>query len=201
MKTLLQSALAQAMDYRAYRDLIDALYADGRSTGHTQSEAYLNYSGLNIHRMNKWDKHFALSGQTRQLLRELDRPQTWLVITEGWCGDAAHSVPIMQKMAEATPAIDLKLVLRDEQEELMDHFLTKGARSIPKLIMLDRESLAVLGSWGSAPAELSQLKQDLKAAGEEKEAISKAVQLWYSRDRGKAIEREIAAELALQLVN
>lgn len=201
LKDILHKAIAKSVDYTEYSDTVKRLYEAGKHTGEEQKEAYLIYTELNIARMSKWEKRFNITEGSRSLMQSLDKRELWLVINEGWCGDGAHSLPVMHKMAEASSAVDLKVVLRDENPELMDAFLTNGARSIPKLIRLDADTLEVIGTWGSAPKEVKELKKEMKAAGQEPQEISKAAQLWYARNRGKAIEKEIAAEVAEYQIN
>ena len=55
------------------------------------------------------------------------------------CGDAAHVLPVLNKFAENDTTITLSILLRDDNEELMDRFLTNGTRSIPKLIILNAD--------------------------------------------------------------
>lgn len=196
-KEIIQSALEKSQAYAEYRELLERLFEVGKHTGEVQQESFLKYTELNLTRLRKWEKRFELQIDTKQLFENLSTSETWLVITEGWCGDAAHSMPVMQKMAESSnDRISLRVVLRDENPELMDQFLTNGARSIPKLIRLQSDDLSVLGTWGSAPEEVKNLKKQMKAAGEEGAEISKAVQLWYARNRGKSIEAELAAQVA-----
>src|SRR5690606_26509598 len=123
-----------------YRELIDKLRSQNKTTGEDHSEDMLNYTDLNISRMNKWDKRFELSADVLALLKNTNRKEAWVVLTEAWCGDAAHAIPVMAKMAAASPNIDLHLVLRDENLDLMDQYLTNGGRSIPKLIRVDAET-------------------------------------------------------------
>lgn len=191
---LLKPYWEKGISYSAYRGMIDRLLANGKVTGHTQSEAMQRYTELNIARMNKWDKHFTVSEEVALLLSRV-RPQNWLVISEGWCGDAAHVLPVLEKMAQASQAIDLRIVLRDENPALIDQYLTNGGKSIPKLIRIDASSGGELSNWGPRPQAAQNLMLSLKAAGTEKSEISKDLQIWYARDRGKSIEKEIAAIL------
>ncbi|MHC8520324.1 thioredoxin family protein [Rossellomorea sp. H39__3] len=62
-----------------------------------------------------------------------------IAITEDWCGDAMVNIPILLKLAEAA-GIEVKMILRDENLELMDQYLTNGtSRSIPIFIFIDGE--------------------------------------------------------------
>ena len=64
-------------------------------------------------------------------------------------------------MAEVNSNINLQLVLRDENLELMDLFLTNGGRSIPKLIALDKD-LNILFTWGPRPQTATNMVLDYK---------------------------------------
>lgn len=194
---LVRSALPQAFDYSGYRQMVDELFARGKTTGNNQSEQMLKYTELNIARMNKWDKHFKLKDDIAERLRNYDREETWLVITEAWCGDAAHAVPVMARMAEAADAIDLKYVLRDTNLPLMDMFLTNGGRSIPKLIRMDSRDHSIISTWGPRPLELQQDFLAAKNRGDDMNEHKKQMQIWYARNRGQAIMDELAHQLEL----
>lgn len=189
--------LPQAFDYFSYRQMVDELFARGKTTGPNQSEPMLKYTELNIARMNKWDKHFKLPQNIAESLRNYDREETWLVLTEAWCGDAAHAVPIIARMAQTTDAIDLKFVLRDTNLPLMDMFLTDGGRSIPKLIRMDTRDYSVISTWGPRPLKLQQSFLDAKNRGDDMNEIKKQMQIWYARNRGQAIMDELAGQLEL----
>lgn len=200
MKTtteIIAESLDRAMDYKEYRELVEDLFSNGKSTSPEHKDDLVEYTGLNIHRMNKWDKHFKVSHEAEAVLNQIEEKEIWLMISEGWCGDAAHNLPIISKLAEASENVDLKIVLRDEHPELMDQFLTNGARSIPILIRLRKEDLYVKDTWGSRPREAQELVMNLKSAGKSKAEVSEAVQLWYSRNRGKSLEAEFAGLIAL----
>ncbi|WP_417602482.1 thioredoxin family protein [Owenweeksia hongkongensis] len=196
---IINKAIENSMSYTEYRELIDRLRANNKTTGDNHSEDMLNYTDLNIARMNKWDKRFVLDADVQTLLKNIEKKETWIVLTEAWCGDAAHSVPVMAKMADACENIDLHLVLRDENLELMDKYLTNGGRSIPKLIRLDAETGEELSTWGPRPKESQDLFTRMKKEGFEKADINKDLQLWYARNSGKAIEQELAQMLSYQL--
>lgn len=188
-----------SMNYKEYRDLIDRLREENKTTGLDHSESMLTYTDLNIARMNKWDKRFEMDADVKNMLRSWERKEIWLVLTEGWCGDAAHAVPVIASMAAASDNIELHLLLRDQNLQIMDQYLTNGGRSIPKLIRLDADTMEELSTWGPRPQEVQDLFLKMKEAGAEKPEINKELQLWYARNRGKAIEKELAQMLAYQL--
>ncbi|MCB0458486.1 MAG: thioredoxin family protein [Flavobacteriaceae bacterium] len=201
MKDILQESLQRSITYSEYRRLVTDLLNEGKSTSSTQSEELLNYSKLNDSRMKRLDKTFHLDDETTDALKKLDVDYLWLVITEGWCGDASQSVPIMNAIAE-TASIDMKIVLRDENEALMNHFLTNGGKAIPKLIMLQKETLEVLNTWGPRPKELADIIIAYKEQhGTLDDTIKKDTQVWYNTNKGKAIVEELLELLGVtQLV-
>lgn len=185
----------QAYTYEAYRSFLDGLLTDGRTTGANQSESMINYATLNQKRMRKWDKIGKITPELSEKLLDIKSPMTWLVITEGWCGDAAQNLPFLNKMSEINPNINFKLVLRDENLELMDMFLTNGGRSIPKLIALD-ESLNVLGSWGPRPEPMQKAFIENKVTQERPGAVfTEYMHLWYAKDKGITLQNEFLAIL------
>ena len=193
-KQIIEKALEGAMSYIEYREKIDSLMAIGKTTGPNQSEDMIHYTELNIGRMNKWDKHLKLNDELEGQLSLL-QDEIWLVITEGWCGDAAHNVPVLAALSELNPTIDLKLVLRDENLELMDLYLTNGGRSIPKLIRLKKGTLEELGEWGPRPEEAREIVMKAKEAGED---YNTKVQVWYARDKGKTMQKELLEQFAVE---
>lgn len=200
MKKIAKDILQNAYTYESYRQLVDTLFAQNKTTGDNHSEAMLEYTKLNLVRMNKWDKRAKLTPDTLESLSKIKRPLTWLVITEGWCGDAAQIVPVLQKMALENDNITLRFILRDENLEVMDAFLTNGGRSIPKVLILDAATLEVLNSWGPRPAEMQAMMMDVKAqsatildAEEKKKLAQEAAQqlhLWYAKDKAKTTQQE-----------
>ncbi len=193
-----QAYLDKAITYPQYRDLIDKLLAEGKTTGENHSEDYIAYTRLNLTRMERLDKTVALNDDLLLTLKELKRKQTWLVITEAWCGDAAQNLPILNLMALQNPNIEFKLVLRDENLELMDQYLTNGGRSIPKLIILDTETHKELAIWGPRPAGAQALLAEHKANPAESHAdFAKKVQLWYAQDKNLSTQHELLALLKM----
>ena len=200
MKFIEKSILENAYTYKAYRQLIDELFDQHKTTGEDHSEAMLNYTKLNLSRMNRLDKRSRLTEDTIQQLAQINRPVTWLVITEGWCGDAAQIVPVLNHMALENEKISLRFILRDQYHEVIDAFLTNDARSIPKIIVLDTETSEVLYSWGPRPIEVQKMVLDAKEASLatddldlRKQISSKAAEqlhLWYAKDKTKAIQSE-----------
>jgi hypothetical protein len=186
---------AGAMTYAAYRDLIKRRVAEGGHTGTKPSATLSAFTQLNDHRMDRVEKTVVLEDGERKRLRALARPVDWLVLTEGWCGDAAATVPVIELVADASSVIRARFLLRDEHPELMDRFLTAGGRSIPKLVALDPETGAVRGTWGPRPAPAQALRRDLAGgtAPAPYEEVARQLQLWYAQDRGRTTVAELLA--------
>ena len=195
MSTLIQSALQKSLYYYEYLSLVSKLISEGKSTGNEQSADLLHYSELNEIRMKRLEKTLKLDAEVEKTLQNIASKQTWLIISEGWCGDAAQILPIIKLMSEASEKIDLKIVLRDENEVLMNQFLTNGAKSIPKLLLLDENS-NLINHWGPRPEAAKNLIINYKANhGIVDETAKIALQKWYLNDKGIATMKEIVAIL------
>ncbi len=199
MKSIIENSLSQSHSYVGYRNQIKNLLKEGKSTGKEQSEALTQYSELNEARMNRLEKTIKISTEIIQKLNQINGDYIWLVISEGWCGDAAQILPVIYKMAELSEKIDLKIVFRDENDDLTNLFLTNGTKSIPKLIILDKITLEVLGDYGPRPIGAKQFMLDYKKEfGMIDEKAKTDLQLWYLHDKGLSIQNEI---LELLLIN
>lgn len=193
MKTIVAKALFNSHSYLEYRKLVTDLLTEGKSTGSEQSDDLTHYSKLNDTRMNRLDKTIKLSEVVRTKMEQLQKEYIWLVISEGWCGDAAQILPVINLMATASKGkIDLKIVLRDENEALMNLFLTNGGKAIPKLIIIDQETTEVLVHWGPRPEGATALIEEYKKEhGTIDETLKTNLQLWYLHDKGQSIQNEL----------
>ena len=191
--SLIENSLNKSYSYNQYRSHVTGLLEEGLSTGATQSEDLTHYSTLNEVRMNRLDKTIHVPDEIKAKLKGLKKEHTLLVISEGWCGDAAQILPVINKMVAETDKLDLKIVLRDENDELMSDYLTNGARSIPKLVLVETDSLVARGSWGPRPHDAAQLIADNKVQFGSVTAEAKTeLQKWYLQDKGHSTMEEIA---------
>lgn len=191
--SLIENSLNKSYSYTNYRQHMSALLEEGLSTGSTQSEDLTHYSTLNEVRMNRLDKTVTIPEEIKEKLERLKKEHIMLVISEGWCGDAAQIMPVINKIAEQSDKLDLKIVLRDENDELMNDYLTNGARSIPKLILIEKDSLIARGSWGPRPHAAAKLITDYKEKFGSATADAKTeLQKWYLADKGYSTMEEIA---------
>ena len=195
MKKNIEEGLQKAISYTFYRKRISDLIASGKSSGSIQSEDLLNYSKLNDRRMTRLDKTIQLSQETLLALKKINKPITWLVLSEGWCGDAAQTLPVINKIADESDLINLRIIFRDEHEELMRHFLTNGGKSIPKLLVLNSEN-NVLNTWGPRPNIATKMVQDYKNThGQLDAAFKQELQVWYNKDKGVNIQENMVGLL------
>lgn len=190
MKKIITKSLENTYSYSNYKALIKELLAEEKSTGPNQSKDLTNYSLLNDKRMKRLDKTLKISEKTQVEISKIVAPETWLVLTEGWCGDAAQNLPVIDKMASLNKNIELKLVLRDENVALMDLFLTNGGKAIPKLIRLDKD-LNVLNIWGPRPKVAAKMVADYKAKhGILDAAFKQDLQIWYNKNKGQSTQND-----------
>lgn len=196
MQKTIEKALNNSFSYLEYREFVTRLISEGKSTGHSQTEDLLKYSQLNETRMNRLEKTIVVPNEISEKLNALPKNYIWLTLTEGWCGDAAQIIPILHKMDEASSKIDLRLVLRDDNDDLMQLFLTNGSKSVPKVIILDKDTKEVVTTWGPRPEPARKLIADYKAKnGVVDEPIKIELQKWYLHDKGLTTMNEFVEVL------
>ncbi len=191
MDEIIEESLQNSISYVDYYDLMQTYAKDGKTTGQ-QKEDWIYFTKLNAQRSRRITKTSQLNRNLVTAIERIGEKQTWLLITESWCGDAANSVPIIAKVAELNSNIELRLVLRDESPELMDQFLTNGGRSIPKLVVLNEES-DVLFTWGPRPKVGQELYDGWRNSKNKIPYMEFQVELqkWYNQDAGSSIQEEL----------
>ncbi len=184
LNKLLKKAIETSFSYEDYMDKIQVLAANGKTSGNIQSEELANFTKLNHARMKRLTKTQKINEPIVNTLLSLETKLTFLVITESWCGDAAQTIPVIYKTAKASTDIDLKMVYRDEHEELMNHFLTNGNPAIPKLIILDAKR-KVIADWGPRPSTATKMVNDYKEKhGRLTAEFKEDLQIWYNKNKG-----------------
>ena len=198
MNNIIKDSLAKGISYTEYTKLVNDLVESKDTTGTDKSENLVEYTMLNAKRMKRWDKTLKVNAAVKERIEKIDKKITWLVLTESWCGDAAHVVPVMQKVAELNPNINVKVVLRDENEALMNRFLTNGGKSIPKLIMVDETSGEVINTFGPRPSGATQLVNDYKEKhGMLTPEFKEDLQRWYNKDKGQNAANDLVELLSV----
>lgn len=192
MKSILENSLSNSFSYQEYRNLVTNLFKSGKVTGNEQSESLVHYTELNEARMHRLDKTMKVTDDVKSFLENLKADYIWLVISEGWCGDAAQILPIINKMALTSNKIDFRIVLRDDNDALMNNFLTNGSKSIPILIILEKDTLKVINHFGPRPKPAIDLVKNYKEKfGIIDETIKTNLQKWYLQDKGVSTQQEI----------
>ena len=150
----------------------------------------LNLTKLNFQRSSRINKTYTVSADFCEKIKSINKPQIWMLITEDWCGDSAQNIPHIVKMAECNSLIDLEIVLRDTNLDIIDNYLTNGvSRSIPKFVAFDLDGNELF-QWGPRPQEAQEVVNAAKASGKPKEEFLNELHLWYARNKGKALENE-----------
>ena len=126
-------------------------------------------------------------------------PRRVLVITEPWCGDSLAILPVVLKLFDQARSSEIRIVLRDQNLELMDRYLTRGGRAVPMVILLD-ETYEELFQWGPRPAPAQAIfeehREGLKADRADKTEVFKKIRNFYSQDRGRTIVEELLRMLS-----
>lgn len=190
MRILDKKELGRVFNWDEYFAFHQELDEQKKTTGPNQSDEMIHYTTLNFQRSKRIRKQFAVDDASQIEISKLN-PQQWILITEPWCGDAAQSVPIIAAIADLNQHIKLSIVLRDENLELMDEFLTNGGRAIPKLIMLNPETKEVIGSWGPRPKLLQEKFIEMKNNKIDSSEMKTYLQKWYNYDKGKSVLSEV----------
>lgn len=183
--------IKKGLTYSAYLELLQVLFKEGKTTGHDQNPDLVEYAKLNLQRMARVEKTTVISQDLKQKLGTIKGHYVWLVITEGWCGDAAQSLPVFEAIEKLNTNIELKIVLRDENPDLINQYLTNGSRSIPKLICFEKESLKELFVWGPRPKLLQDEVTELVKANMPKDERGIFIQKWYNNDKTTTLQNEI----------
>jgi len=185
-------AIKGSTSYQEYRELVSRHVSNGSSTGPNQTEALTQYTLLNDSRMRRLDKTTKIPDSILEKINDFKGSQTWLVLTESWCGDAAQSMPIINKLAEGSENINFRVVERDKNPELINAFLTNGAQSIPKLIVLDNNTNRIIGEWGPRPSTATDMVNSYKKEhGSLSPEFKQDLQVWYNKDKGVNIAEDL----------
>lgn len=196
---LVQHGIANGMAYQEFRLFIDDLATNKKTSGPEQTEILVDFTILNQRRMKRLDKTLKIANDVADKIKGLDNKVTWLIIAESWCGDAAQTLPMINKVAELNDNISLKVILRDENLDIMNRFLTNNAMSIPKLVMVDDASGKIIGEWGSRPKVAAQMVIDYKNEhGVLTPEFKQDLQVWYNKDKGQSTLNDLLELLTLE---
>jgi hypothetical protein len=178
------------MDYQTYYQLFEEIINSPTPKAPYTDAQYLTYTRLNYSRMSRWQKTLELNEHLVSELKKISEFQRWIILVEPWCGDAAPTVPFLVRLAAQNPLIQYDLQLRDQEPFLINSYLTDGAKSIPKLIVRDKEENDLF-IWGPRPKVAQQFVNDLKAANIDYDTLKTQLQNWYNKDKGVELQKEL----------
>ncbi len=190
-KEILKRVNEEGISFSQFNEEIDSFVrvADETEMDDLQNKRF-GFTKLNQRRTARIIKTYKIDDELKELIFSINEHQTWLVITEPWCGDSAHTLPNIFMMSELNNNIDLKIIYRDKNLDIIDQYLTNGNRAIPKLIVFDKNE-EELFEWGPRPAEARDLIAQWKSEGDTQEQFNEKLHLWYGRNRGKELEKEL----------
>lgn len=178
------------MNYISYKELFDEILNNPNPAAPYKDAMYLDYTKLNRSRMKRWDKQLSLDEDLVSHLKKIKSPQYWIIISEPWCGDAAHIVPFLIRMTEQNEYLTYDIQLRDTEPFLIESYLTNNAKSIPKLIVRDEKGNDLF-VWGPRPMQAQELMDNMKAVNADFETSKIALQNWYNEDKGISLNSEL----------
>ena len=180
----------KSMNWQQYLDYTQEILESKEPLPPYDNPDYHHYTKMNETRMKRWLKTNPITDETASVIKAINKPQQWVVITEPWCGDAAHIVPIIYLMSALNEKISLSLQLRDGDSEI-DQYLTNGSKSIPILVVRD-ETGKDLFSWGPRPKEGQKMYLELAERKADFEEIKTAIQNYYNGDKSLSTQLEIS---------
>lgn len=185
-----QQFVDTGVTYAAYRDSIrDMLAVPATDAAAQKMRPYIEY---NSDTMDRYDASCLLSTDLLSALKKAP-PTQWIVITEGWCGDASFSLPVFAAIEKAAAGkVQLCIFLRDTNPELIDAYLTDGGRGIPKVVVLN-DQLQELGNWGPRPQPLHELAKEWRTEGADLKTLILNVRSWYNADNTTTVQQELLA--------
>lgn len=183
--------LEKGFSYEDYLRKIEDQLFDLNQLGDEKGMA--KYYLMNIKRMERLNKTFELTEEQKGRLKSIIPNFKLLIISEGWCGDAAQSMPVVNVIMQEL-GVEQKIVFRDENPELMDAYLTDGAKSIPMFIGINDEGNEIF-RFGPRPKDGMDMLAKHKENPEvyTSDEFHKDLQIWYNQDKGESTFNELLA--------
>ena len=175
-------------DYRAlWREQKDQS-AEGLEPDERKTLHYLNY---NWERQAHVHDHYTPSEDLQETMGAIDEPQLWMVLTEPWCGDSAFLLPVIAEAAQLSDNVTLRILLRDDNLDVMDQYLTGGSRSIPKMAAFSEDG-EELFTWGPRPEGARQKFAALREEYDDKMEMVKKLIAYYEDGAWREVDAELA---------
>lgn len=194
----LSEYFAKGFTYTEYIDFVQKQLDKGLSTDNLDIQDLLDYTKLNLSRSRRVEKKVSLSDYDKEFLDNYPRKLAIILITEGWCGDAAQILPVVNLIVSNSPNLELRIVLRGSNMTLMNQYKYNNTLSIPIVVAYDIVLNQEVFIWGPRPKVLLDFTKKIKEdENYDKNQFSIEVQEWYNKDKGKTIIDEIIAKLKL----
>ena len=185
-----QTQSENIVEWSTYIKTFDEILSNPQPPTPYDNPAYLEYLKLNRSRKKRWLKKGVIQDSLKTTISNIKSSQAWYIITEPWCGDAAHSVPFIKLAADLNPLVKLNIVWRDTPPFMIENYLTNGGKSVPKLVIRDEDGND-LAIWGPRPLECQNIYQNLKEQNASFDEIKITLQSWYNKDKGESIQKEL----------
>lgn len=179
--------------YERYQKKFEDWVIKGETSSTANSPALVEYTKLNWARSQRIQKTVALRPELIKAAGAIQHTYSWIVLTEAWCGDSAQNLPVIAAIAGVNPEkIKLFILLREENPELMNNYLTNGAKAIPKLIAVNETLGEEAFVWGPRPAPAQDMLYQWKKnpAGKSWDEFEKDLHAWYAKDKAVSIQAE-----------
>lgn len=98
-------------------------------------------------------------------------------------------LPYIARLVEASDHLEMRILGRDANRDLMDAHLSGSSRSIPVVIVYDEE-FREKGWWGPRPGPLQEWVRSEGLALPKPDRYP-LIRGWYARDKGKTTVSEI----------
>ncbi len=193
--------LSSVYTYKQYLDFSEEKISKiNKNELDEKGKKLFEYSRLNLVRSYRIQKSYRLKSEIVDLFNGINEKQIWLVITEDWCGDSAQNLPYIYNYVRNVQNIDFRIILRDDNLEFVDNYFNHtSSRSIPRILGFNSFGKELF-RWGPRPKVANNLVQQLMKEGKERTVINEKLHLWYGRNKGKELEKEIV-EILNGLVN
>jgi hypothetical protein len=124
------------------------------------------------------------------LLAGLTRWVHVVAIAEAWCGDVQRHAPVLQRLADLAPNLEVRYIRREQHPDVLLRFLTNGGEAIPKFVFLSADFVEC-GNWGPMPHACRELLSKGKACGDIDKARQKVSALYEADSNLRVVVREL----------
>ncbi|MEO6902428.1 MAG: thioredoxin family protein [Bacteroidia bacterium] len=182
---------ARSFNFNEYLTFLTKQVVNGINTT-TLSEEQKKAIPLNLVRMKRISDRVTIIPELKNIVSSIKEHWQWIILTESWCGDGAQNIPIIAKIVQLSDKITLKIILRDENLDLMDGHLTEATRSIPKLICINTKTNEETGSWGPRPRLIQEQIDEMKKKNLSitHDDLVYYIHLCYAKDRNNTLQSE-----------